>query len=59
MSYLQRLVEYHKWRLKDRNVKVGDIVLVLDHKDSKGRFTLREVTSVKTDEDDAVRKVMV
>ena len=59
MSYLQRLVIYHKWRLKDRNVKIGDIVLILDHEDSKGQFTLGEVTSVKIDEDDTVRKVMV
>ena len=59
VSYLQRLVKYHKWRLNNRNAKIGDIVLILAREDSKGRFTLREFTSVKTNEDSIVRKVMV
>ena len=40
-------------------LKIGDIVLILNHEDSKGQFTLGEVTFVKTDEDDTVRKVIV
>ena len=59
VSYYQRLVKYHKWRMKTRNCKPGYVVLLLDKEAPKGKFTLGEVTSVKMDEDQIVRKVMV
>ena len=59
VSYFQRLVKFHKWRLKGRNARPGDIVLILDREAPKGRFTLGEITSVQMDEDKVVRKVMV
>ena len=59
VSYFQRLVKFHKWRLKGRNARPGDIVLILDREAPKGKFTLGEITSVQMDEDKVVRKVMV
>ena len=58
-SYYQRLVKYHKWRTKFRNAKPGDIVLILDREAPKGKYTLAEILSVKTDADQVVRKVIV
>ena len=56
-SYLQRLSQYQKWRSVKRNVKPGDVVLILDREAPKGSFTLGEIVKVKTDEDNIVRKV--
>ena len=58
-SYYQSLVKYHKWVLKDRNSKVGDIVLILDREGPKGKFTLGQISSVKLDPDNITRKVTV
>ena len=58
-SYYQRLIKYHKWRNQKRNASPGDIVLILDRESPKGKFTLGEIVSIKIDEDNIVRKVMV
>ena len=58
-SYYQSLVKYHKWRLRERNAEPGDVVLVLDGEGPKGKFTLGQISSVKTDQDCIVRKVTV
>ena len=58
-SYYQSLVKYHRWRLRERNCEPGDVVLVLDREGPKGKFTLGLIDSVKTDSDNAVRKVTV
>ena len=42
-----------------RNAKPGDIVLILDREAPKGKYTLAEISSVKTDADQVVRKVIV
>ena len=58
-GYLQTLAHYHKWKNQTRNVKVGDIVLILDKESQKGKFTMGEIDAVKLDEDNIVRKVTV
>ena len=55
-SYKLSLVKYHRWRLRSRNAQPGDVVLMLD-RESKGRFTLAEIYTVKEDADKIVRKV--
>ena len=57
-SYFQRLVKYHRWKCKSRNARKGDVVLILD-RESKGKFTLGEISSTKKDPDGVVRRVMV
>ena len=59
LSYYQSLVKYHKWRLRERNAEPGDVVLVLDREGPKGKFTLGQIDSVKTDPDNVVRKVTI
>ena len=58
-SYYQTLVGYAKWRYKDRNAQVGDVVLILDKEIEKGKFTSGIIDTVKTDPDKVVRKVTV
>ena len=58
-SYYQLLAKYHKWKLKERNTKPGDVVLILDKERSKGKFALGIIDSVKVDKDDLVRKATV
>ena len=57
-SYFQRLVKYHRWKCKSRNARKGDVVLILD-RESKGKYTIGEIASVKEDTDGSVRRVMV
>ena len=58
-SYLQTLTKYHRWQTKFRNVAKGDIILMLDKEQSKGKFTLGMVDSVKVDNDGQVRRVVI
>ena len=58
-SYYQTLIKYHKWRLRFGNCEVGDVVLVLDKENPKGKFTIGIIDSVKVDDDGLVRKVTV
>ena len=58
-SYYQSLVKYHRWRLRTRNAEHGEVVLVLDKEDQKGKFTIGIIASVKKDSDDVVRKVTI
>ena len=58
-SYYKRLIKYHKWMNRKRNASPGDMVVILDRESPKGKFTLGEIVSIKIDEDNIVRKVMV
>ena len=58
-SYYQSLMKYSKWKYKSRNAEPGDVVMILDKEHSKGKFALGVVDSVKIDEDNIVRKVVV
>ena len=58
-SYHQTLVKYHKWLLKHRNARSGDIVMILDKEVSKGRFCIGIIDRVKIDDDQVIRKVIV
>ena len=58
-SYYQTLVKYHKWKLRTRNAEEGDVVLILDKKNSQGSFLIGLISRVKVDEDGIVRKVTV
>ena len=57
---LPHLVPYKKWRSEERNVRIGDIVLVLyDRKIKKGDYRLGRVVNVFPDAHDRVRTVTV
>lgn len=53
------LVYRQKWHEKQRNLQVGDVVLVLESDTFKGKYKLAIVTEVLTSEDGRVRKVAV
>ena len=58
-SYHQTLVKYHRWILKHRNARPGDVVMMLDKEVSKGKFCIGIIDSVKVDGDEQIRKVIV
>ena len=58
-SYHQTLVKYHRWILKHRNARPGDVVMMLDKEVSKGKFCIGIIDSVKVDDDNQIRKVIV
>lgn len=58
-SYLQSLHSYQKWRLKGRNLKIGDLVLVLDKKVFPGKFLTGEILNIFPASDGNVRRVVV
>ena len=53
------LVYRHKWHEKQRDLKVGDVVLVLDKDTFKGKYKLALVTGVLPSRDGKTRKVTV
>ena len=53
------LVYRHKWHEKQRDLKVGDVVLVLDKDTFKGKYKLALVTDVLPSRDGKTRKVTV
>ena len=58
-SYLQSLHRYSQWEKGGRNLREGDIVLVLDHQIRKGKFLLGEIEAVTEADDGLVRRVNV
>lgn len=58
-SYLQGLHRYQRWTKGERNLKPGDLVLVLDKEVFPGKFLTGEVTSVVVANDNKVRRVDV
>ena len=53
------LVYRQKWHEKQRDLKVGDVVLVLDNETFKGKYKLAIVTDILPSRDGRVRKVVV
>ena len=53
------LVYRHKWHEKQRDLKVGDVVLVLDKDTFKGNYRLALVTGTLPSRDGSIRKVTV
>ena len=53
------LVYRRKWHESQRDLKIGDVVLVLDHDTFKGSYRLAIVTEVWPSRDGRVRKVTV
>ena len=58
-SYLQSLHRYSQWEKGNRNLREGDIVLVLDQTIRKGKFLLGEIETVTEADDGLVRRVNV
>ena len=53
------LVPQYKWRLHERDVCEGDVVLLRDESASPGDYKLGQVSGVKLGEDGHVRSVTV
>ena len=55
------LIQQKKWKKEYRNLKIGDVVLVLDpaFSDHKNRFKLAKVTDASPGRDGLVRKVTI
>ena len=58
-SYLQNLHRYQRWIKGERNLRPGDLVLVLDKKVFPGKFLTGEIASVVRGDDGKVRRVNV
>ncbi len=58
-SYLQNLHRYQRWTKGERNLRPGDLVLVLDKKVFPDKFLTGEITAVITADDGMVRRVNV
>ena len=57
--YLPTLQERHKWSAVKRNIKVGDLVLLLDENTPRNLWPLAIVKEVNTGRDALVRSVRV
>ena len=53
------LVPRKKWNASNRNVKPGDIVVVSDHNQMRGKWTLGRIVQVFPGKDSYVRNVEV
>ena len=58
-EYLPQLTIRHKWRTESRNMKKGDIVLLVDNNASRGMWRLGRIVDVHPGKDDRVRVVQV
>ena len=58
-EYLPTLQIRQKWQRPNRNVKVGDIVLIADENVPRGQWPMGRVTSVNVGRDDKVRSCTV
>ncbi|OON18516.1 hypothetical protein X801_05630 [Opisthorchis viverrini] len=54
-EYIPTLQLRHKWLSRDRNLREGDVVIVLSEHLSRGRWMLGIVTECQTDADGLVR----
>ena len=54
-EYLPTLIARKKWNQSTRNVKVGDLVLVVDEKTERGDWPLARVMKIFPGKDDTVR----
>ena len=53
------LVPQYKWRVQERNMCVGDVVLMKDESASPGVFKLGQISGVRVSDDGCVRSVTV
>ena len=58
-EYLPTLQSRQKWRYDQRNLKVGDIVLLVDADSPRGAWPLARIDEVRASQDGRVRKAVV
>ena len=58
-EYLQSLMRRAKWRTKERQFKVGDVVLMVDSNVTRGKWNLARVLEVYPGRDGVVRNVLL
>ena len=58
-DYFPSLLIHKKWHVKQRNVRVGDVVLVQDSNAIRGRWRMGEISEVTVGRDSLVRDVKV
>ena len=56
-EYLQTLMRRAKWKQKERQFKIGDIVLMVDENVSRGKWNLARVIEVFPGKDGVIRNV--
>lgn len=59
VEYLHHLQQRQKWRTSERNLKVGDLVIIKDDNVPPGKWALGRVTEVHPGADDKVRVASV
>ena len=59
LEYLPTLQSRQKWRYDERNLKVGDIVLLVDVDSPRGTWPLARVDEVRASHDGRIRKAVV
>ena len=58
-DFFHTLIVRQKWHVKNRNVRIGDIVLVKEANALKGKWKLAQVSKTFIDSDDIVRNVTI
>ena len=58
-EYVPNLIERRKWRVHGRNLKIGDIVLIVDPNTTRGEWPLGRITEVYSSKDGVVRSPSV
>ena len=59
MCYFPNLIIEHKWHHNERNMKVGDIVVIIDKNEPRGMWKLGKISAVEPGIDGNVRRVSV
>ena len=58
-SYLATLIERQKWLKKNRNLKIGDIVIVSDENTARSHWPLGKIKAIKISDDGMVRSAEI
>ena len=56
-EYLQTLMQRTKWKRKERLLKIGDVVLMVDEKVNRGKWNLARIIQVFRGNDGVIRNV--
>ena len=58
-EFIPSLNPRSKWRVQQRDIRVGDIILSLSQKNERGKWPLGRVVETKLDKDNHVRRVKI
>ena len=59
VEFIPSLNPRSKWRVQQRDIRVGDVILSLSQKNERGKWPLGRVVETKLDKDNHVRRVKI